>query len=67
MHGGWQGDTGKRVDMIREEIGSREVRDCFQDAGIPVYPGTERALRGIHHALVSLRPQTSRTQQTQTQ
>jgi hypothetical protein len=41
------------------EAVSREVRDRFQDAGIPVYPSTQRALRGIHHALISLRPQTS--------
>ncbi|MBW1783633.1 MAG: CoA-binding protein [Deltaproteobacteria bacterium] len=59
-------ETGKEVVMVfdnrahlSKEAGveaiSREVRDQFQAAGIPVYPSTERALRGIHHALVSLR------------
>ncbi|MFW6099737.1 MAG: hypothetical protein ACOC79_04490 [Thermodesulfobacteriota bacterium] len=33
----------------------RELRDGFQTAGIPVYPGTERALRGIRHALTARR------------
>jgi len=41
----------------RVEAISREARDLFQQAGIPVYPSTERALRGIHHALVSRRAQ----------
>jgi len=63
-------ETGKEVVMVFDnrahllseagvEAVSREVRDRFQHAGIPVYPSTERALRGIHHALVSLRPQAS--------
>jgi len=63
-------ETGKEVVMVFDnrahlaveggvETLSREVRDRFQHAGIPVYPSTERALRGIHHALVSLRPQAS--------
>ena len=63
-------DTGKEVVMVLdnrtqlpEEIGveavSREMRKEFYHAGIPVYPSTERALRGIHHALVCRRPQAS--------
>jgi len=63
-------DTGKEVVMVLdnrtqlpEETGveavSREMRKEFHHAGIPVYPSTERALRGIHHALVCRRPQTS--------
>lgn len=41
------------------EAVSRTVRDRFQEAGIPVYSSTERALRGIHHALVSRQAQAS--------
>jgi acyl-CoA synthetase (NDP forming) len=62
--------TGREVVMVFDnkahleteawvEGVSREARDRFQLAGIPVYPSTERALRGIHHALVSRRPQGS--------
>ena len=67
-------ETGKEVVMVFDnrahlaseagvEATSREVRDRYQIAGIPVYPSTERALRGIHHALVSRIPQ-SRPSQT---
>jgi acyl-CoA synthetase (NDP forming) len=67
---GLKRETGKEVVMVFDnraqlaaeagvEAVSRGVRDRFQDAGIPVYPSTQRALRGIHHALISLRPQTS--------
>lgn len=62
--------TGKEVVMVFDnrahqsveagvEAVSREMRDRFQRAGIPVYPSTERALRGIHRALISRRPQMS--------
>lgn len=58
--------TGKEVVMVLDnkahlttetgvEAVYRELRDGFQTAGIPVYPGTERALRGIHHALTARR------------
>lgn len=57
-------ETGKDIVMVfenrahlLEEVGvetvSREMRNRFQDEGIPVYTSTERALRGIHHALMS--------------
>ena len=67
---GLKRETGKEVVMVFDnrahllseagvEAVSRGVRDRFQEAGIPVYPSTERALRGIRHALVSRRPQAS--------
>jgi len=60
--------TGKEVVMVfdnkahlateyRIEAVSRDARDRFHEAGIPVYPSTERALRGIRHALACRRAQ----------
>ncbi|MFH1952007.1 MAG: CoA-binding protein [Pseudomonadota bacterium] len=59
-------ETGKDVVMVfenrahlLEEVGveavSREMRDRFQAEGIPVYTSTERALRGMRHALEAAR------------
>jgi acyl-CoA synthetase (NDP forming) len=58
---GLKEETGKDIIMVfenraylpedvRVEAVSREMRKRFQSRGIPVYPGTERALRGIWHA-----------------
>jgi hypothetical protein len=66
-------ETGKEVVMVFDnrahlaseagvEAISREVRDRYQLAGIPVYPSTDRALRSIHHALVSRIPQSRPSQ-----
>lgn len=55
-------ETGKEVavvfdnkaylpeDLFVTEV-SRELRKLYQEAGIPVYPSSERALRGISRAL----------------
>ena len=40
-------------DDLEIEGVSRDVRRQFQGVGIPVYTGTERALRGISHALTA--------------
>jgi len=59
-------ETGKEVVMVFDnraympedvavEAVSREMRSLFQAEGIPVYPSTERALRGIWHASTAMR------------
>jgi acyl-CoA synthetase (NDP forming) len=59
-------ETGKEVVMVFDnraympedvavEAVSREVRSLFQAEGLPVYPSTERALRGLWHASTAMR------------
>jgi len=63
---GLKKETGKDIVMVfenraylqedvRVEAVSREMRRRFQSRGIPVYPSTDRALRGIWHASTTRR------------